>query len=180
MTIQSYDLKVTLGEGRIPLPKQPFFNLPQEKRRNIEQVALDEFAEYGFDSSNMNRIVDGSKIAKGSFYQYFDDKKDLYFHLIDTVITRKMAAMEPILNHYPKHSFSHNLKELFRLGLEFADSDPQLYRLGEDFTAKKPALVQEFLKKYAPVAQDIYGKPLAKMHHHRRIKQRRIRILVKP
>ena len=142
------------------MPKQTFFNLPQGKRQMIERVALDEFAEYGFDNSNMNRIVAESKIAKGSFYQYFEDKKDLYFHLMDTVVTRKMATMEPILNHYWKHSFTHNLEELFRLGLEFADSDPKLYLLGDDFATKKPEFVQEFMEKYMPVAQDIYGNLL--------------------
>ena len=142
------------------MPKQTFFNLPDEKRQKIEQSALEEFAEQGFDKSNMNRIVAKSQIAKGSFYQYFVDKKDIYFHLIDTVITRKMSAMAPILGHFEEHGFTYNIEELFRLGLEFADSDPLLYRLGEDFATKKPEFVQEFMQIYTPVAEDIYSKLL--------------------
>ena len=142
------------------MPKQTFFNLPDEKRRMIEKAAMEEFAEYGFDNSNMNRIVAESNISKGSFYQYFEDKRDLYFHLIDTVVARKMKVLEPVLNHYQQYSFTHNLEELFRLGLKFADSDPKLYRLGEDFTSKKPELIEEFLNKYSPVAQDVYGSLL--------------------
>ena len=138
------------------MPKQTFFNLLPEKRRLIEQVALNEFAEHGFDNAVTNRIVSESGIAKGSFYQYFDDIKDLYFHLIDTVISQKLASMEPILEHYQEHCFTHNFNELFRLGMKFADSDPKLYRLGEDFASKKPELVKEFLEKYSPVAQNIY------------------------
>ena len=142
------------------MPKQTFFNLPEEKRSIIEQAAMDEFTEYGFDKSNMNRIVDQSKIAKGSFYQYFEDKKDLYFHLIDAVVTRKIKALAPVLDHYGEHIFAYNLEELFRIGLEFADSDPKLYRLGEDFTTKKPELVKGFIEKYSPTALDLYEKLL--------------------
>ena len=140
----------------IPVPKQTFFNLPEEKRRTIEQTALDEFAEYGFDNSNMNRIVARSRIAKGSFYQYFEDKKDLYFYLVDSLVTRKMEFLAPVLGTYKEHSFSWNLEELLRAGLEFADSDPKFFLLGEDFTNKQPAFIREFFRKYSPVGMDIF------------------------
>ena len=140
------------------MPKKTFFNLPQEKRGMIEQAALDEFAEHGFDNSNMNRIVAQSKIAKGSFYQYFEDKKDLYFHLIDIIVTRKIAALEPFVNTYALNTFSHNFRETFRLGLEFADSQPKYYLLGEDFASKQPPFIKEFTEKYNPLAIDLYLK----------------------
>ena len=142
------------------MPKQTFFNLPHEKRVIVEQAALDEFAEYGFDSSNLNRIVERSKIAKGSFYQYFEDKKDLYFHLIDTIVKKKVEALEPLLDAYEQNTFSYNFKETFRIGLEFADSQPKLYMLGEDFANKQPPFIKEFVEKYHPLAMDFYHKLL--------------------
>ena len=138
------------------MPKQTFFNLSAQKRQTIEQAALDEFAEYGFDASNMNRIVEQSKIAKGSFYQYFEDKKDLYFYLIDTLFRKKLQAIEPVLKVYEEHSLSHNLKEIFRFGLEFSANDPKLHRLGEDFSTMQRPFVLEFLDKYKPETTDIY------------------------
>lgn len=138
------------------MPKQTFFNLTEQKRQNIERAALDEFAEYWFDASNMNRIVERSKIAKGSFYQYFEDKKDLYFHLIDSLFKKKMECVEPVLKSYRQNSFSHNLEELMRLGLEFSATDPKLQRMGEDFATMQPAVAREFIEKYKPAAMDIY------------------------
>ena len=143
------------------MPKQTFFNLSEQKRQTIEQAALDEFAEYGFDASNMNRIVEHSKIAKGSFYQYFDDKKDLYFFLIDTLFQKKLQAIEPVMQVYGEHSLSHNLNEIFRLGLEFSANDPKLHRLGEDFSAMQRPFVLEFLVKYKPETANIYISLLA-------------------
>ena len=160
MTLKSYDFKVICAWSVILLPKQTFFNLSQEKRQKIEQAALDEFSEYGFDNSNMNRIVAQSEIAKSSFYQYFEDKKDLYFHLIDTLVARKIVLLERVLSTYRLNPFSHNLEEIFSLGLEFADTDPKFYLLGEDFSNKPPSFTREFFQKYTPTGIDIYGQLL--------------------
>ena len=138
------------------MPKQTFFNLPKEKRQKIEQAALDEFSEYGFDNSNMNRIVAQSEIAKGSFYQYFEDKKDLYFHLVDTLLKKKLQIIEPVMSSYARYSFAYNLKEIFRLGLEFSACNPKLYGLGEDFSSMQRPFVLEFMEKYKLEATDIY------------------------
>ena len=140
------------------MPKQTFYNLTQEKRAIIEQAALDEFAEYGFDKSNMNRIVAMSKIAKGSFYQYFEGKKDLYFHLIDVIVKQKMSTLEDLLLEYKSNTFSYNFEETFRLGLVFADSKPKYYLLGEDFANKQQTFIKEFVEKYNPLAMDVYLK----------------------
>ena len=39
------------------MPKETFFNLPEEKRMLIRDIALDEFAEYPYDQASINRIV---------------------------------------------------------------------------------------------------------------------------
>jgi AcrR family transcriptional regulator len=64
------------------MPKQTFFNLPDEKRKTIINAAVDEFMEYGLESASTNRIVANSGISKGSFYQYFEDKQDVFMYLI--------------------------------------------------------------------------------------------------
>ena len=143
------------------MPKQTFFNLPPEKRQIIEQTALDEFSENGFDNAILNRIVAKSKIAKGSFYQYFDDIKDLYFHLINIWIGKKSQYIEPALNEYRNHSLSHNLAEIFRLGLEFSEREPQLQKLGEGFASGRQQFFREYSEKYKPQSQDIYTLFLA-------------------
>jgi AcrR family transcriptional regulator len=71
------------------MPKQTFFNLPEEKRQTIIDVAIEEFAENGFEAASINRIVANSGISKGSFYQYFEDKLDLFMHLVDILAQEK-------------------------------------------------------------------------------------------
>jgi AcrR family transcriptional regulator len=64
------------------VPKETFFNLAEGKRSRISAVALDEFATHDYRSASLSRIVQNAGIAKGSMYQYFEDKKDLYYYLV--------------------------------------------------------------------------------------------------
>jgi AcrR family transcriptional regulator len=148
------------------MPKQTFFNLPEEKRKHIETAALNEFAEYGYDASNMNRIVEQSNIAKGSFYQYFEDKKDLYFHLLNAIAAQKFEIIENVMKGNQGRTFSQNIEAAFEAGLAYADSNPKLYKLGEDFVNMQKPFMLEFIRKYNPAAIDIYSKLLNQAHEN--------------
>lgn len=65
------------------MPKETFFNLPDDKRQRIVAIAMDEFADNDYQNASVSRMVAAAGIAKGSFYQYFDDKRDLYLYLLD-------------------------------------------------------------------------------------------------
>ena len=76
------------------MPKETFFNLPEEKRQNIYNIAIDEFSNKPYEKVSISQIVSRAKIAKGSFYQYFEDKEDLYTYLIDMIGKEKIKFME--------------------------------------------------------------------------------------
>ncbi len=77
----------------MPVPKDTFFNLPEEKRERVIRVALEEFAEHGYAQASVSRMVRRAGIAKGSMYQYFDDKKDLYLYLVRLAGEAKVRFM---------------------------------------------------------------------------------------
>lgn len=62
------------------MPKQTFFNLPDEKKERLLKAAYNEFSSVSLDESSINAIIHESDISRGSFYQYFEDKEDLYFY----------------------------------------------------------------------------------------------------
>jgi AcrR family transcriptional regulator len=64
------------------MPKQTFLNLPARKRKRLTSIAIEEFAANDYESASVSRIVARAGIAKGSVYQYFEDKRDLYLHLV--------------------------------------------------------------------------------------------------
>src|SRR5688572_21758356 len=108
------------------MPKQTFFNLPEEKRETIINAAVEEFAQYGLENASTNRIVENSGISKGSFYQYFEDKEDVFMYLLSVLEQEKMEYLKG------KHPPSSNMDtfEYFRwmikVGMEFNSAYPRM------------------------------------------------------
>jgi len=108
------------------MPKQTFFNLPDEKRTQIMDAAIEEFAEYGLENSSTNRIVASSGISKGSFYQYFEDKQDVFDHIITMLGEEKMvffADKRPPDNNL--NTFDY-YRWMIKTGMEFNSTNPRL------------------------------------------------------
>lgn len=64
------------------MPTSTFFNLNQEKRERIITASQNEFARVPYDEVLIKNIIDEAKIPRGSFYQYFIDKEDLFTFLL--------------------------------------------------------------------------------------------------
>ncbi len=62
------------------MPKETFMRLRGEKQENIMRAAIHEFVENGFDRTRVEDIAAAAGVAKGSIYQYFEDKKDLFIY----------------------------------------------------------------------------------------------------
>ncbi|KGM97475.1 AcrR family transcriptional regulator [Clostridium novyi A str. 4552] len=76
------------------MPKQTFLNLSRERQKEIINVSLKEFSSHNFETSSMNKIITELGIAKGSFYRYFKNKKDLYLFLLDYAVDKKIDYLE--------------------------------------------------------------------------------------
>lgn len=59
-----------------------FLNLDDAKKDRIIQASLDEFAEKSINDASVTSIVRKAEISRGSFYQYFGSKKNLYEYLV--------------------------------------------------------------------------------------------------
>ena len=88
------------------MPKKLFFELDKEKQDRIIKAAITEFAEYGYENSSTNRIVKNCAISKGSLFKYFENKEEMYFFLIDTVMADMAKDMSDKIS-----SLSSNLYE---------------------------------------------------------------------
>jgi AcrR family transcriptional regulator len=107
------------------MPKPTFFNLPSEKRETVMNAAIEEFAEYGLENASTNRIVKNSGIAKGSFYQYFEDKQDVFMHMLDLI---EQKELEFFKNEHPpdlKMDVFHYYRWMVKKGMEFGLAHPR-------------------------------------------------------
>ena len=76
------------------MPKPTFYNLKEEKSGGFFQAMVQEFASHEFSEASLNRIVKTAKIPLGRFYQYFDNKEDLYLYIIKELSKYKWDALE--------------------------------------------------------------------------------------
>jgi len=113
------------------MPKPTFLNLPEDKRERIVELAIEEFSDKPYAQASISNIVARAGIAKGSFYQYFDDKLDLYrWLLLDVAAHRKLAYVEA---HMPAQSADmfEVLEQMMVAGIEFGIENPRLSRVAE-------------------------------------------------
>jgi AcrR family transcriptional regulator len=108
--------------------KPTFLNLPDEKREQIEETAIDEFARHSYAKASLSRIVQRVGIAKGSIYQYFDDKADLFAWLLERAGRKKMEYLGASPVPEPGHFFDW-LETVFKGGLRFAMDHPRIARI---------------------------------------------------
>lgn len=101
----------------MPLPT--FFNLPETKRDHILDVAITEFASRPYEAASISDIVRKTGIAKGSFYQYFTDKKDLYQYLIELGNTEKLNLMKTLPAPDPNADLFGYFRWLFKSTVYF-------------------------------------------------------------
>jgi len=64
------------------MPTKTFFNLSEKKRQRLIDAAMKEFAHVPVNKASIANIIKNAEISRGSFYQNFEDKKDLYYYLI--------------------------------------------------------------------------------------------------
>jgi TetR/AcrR family transcriptional regulator len=116
--------------GKVAMPKETFFNLPAEKREHITKIAIEVFGDKDYADVSISHIVARAGIAKGSFYQYFEDKDDLYGYLLDLIVQKKWEMFS--LEHpdpYRTGIFRY-LRWMLQAGVQFELSYPDLVRIG--------------------------------------------------
>ena len=79
------------------MPKQTFIKLPIDKRETLIRAAIKEFSRAPLFEASISNIVKEAGIPRGSFYQYFEDKEDLYYFLLDEYSQRLRGRFISIL-----------------------------------------------------------------------------------
>lgn len=79
------------------MPKPTFFRLPEEKRMRLVKAAYAEFTRAPFADASISNIIKDAGIPRGSFYQYFEDKGDIFFYLLDRMRESTTAALQGML-----------------------------------------------------------------------------------
>lgn len=64
------------------MPKSTFLNLPNEKKRRLIEILLENFSARHISQVKVADIVEDMAMSRGAFYKYFEDLEDAYTYTI--------------------------------------------------------------------------------------------------
>ncbi len=103
------------------MPTSTFFTLPPSKREKLFRAAVAEFARQPYGEVSLSQVIKAASIPRGSFYQYFADKTDLFRYVIgyygerlETLVLDCLDACGGRLLELPLALFDR-MRECFRM-----------------------------------------------------------------
>ncbi|MDD3422750.1 MAG: TetR/AcrR family transcriptional regulator [Bacilli bacterium] len=112
------------------MPTQTFHNLKLSKKEKIIEAITDELSRTTYDNINIQNIIKQASIPRGSFYQYFNDKDDMYHYFMTYIGQTKMIYFKDIFTITDK-SFIERVEALYLAGLNFKRDYPKFVKAGE-------------------------------------------------
>ena len=67
---------------------------PQERREELMEAAAKVFSEKGYRTAGVNDIIAEAGVARGTFYHYFESKKQVFLALIERYFTGFAEILE--------------------------------------------------------------------------------------
>ncbi len=95
------------------MPTSIFNCLKDEKRDFITNVLINEYTNKPFEKVTVSTIVKAANIARGSFYQYFEDLEDAYTYTITFIMKNAIKKNIDILNIKDIEKFFQQVKVNF-------------------------------------------------------------------
>lgn len=99
-----------------------FHRLSDEKKAAIRKAAIEEFACTSYDKVSINKIIQKAGISRGSFYTYFEDKKDVLQYIFEHTRSRVLEFCKKTLNKN-KGNFWDTMEELVEYSIEYCEAN---------------------------------------------------------
>jgi AcrR family transcriptional regulator len=101
----------------------------QARREQLLKVAQDVFAKRGYTRTTVDDIVLEAGVARGTFYLYFDDKRDAFAELVDRFAKRINEVIVRILPEHPEKTVPDQVRENIRAILRVCLAERSLTKL---------------------------------------------------
>ncbi len=131
------------------MPTPTFLRLPAERRDRLVEEAIVEFSDRAYAEASLSQISRRARIPKGSIYQYFEDKLDLYRWLLTDEVPRRKRVF---IGAAPAAGdFWARLEAHVERGMAFLVEHPRLARLSA--AAADPTALPEVRGLHRPSAR---------------------------
>ncbi len=138
------------------IPTKTFLNLESKKQERIINAAVNEFSKRSFEEAKLSNIIRDSNIPRGSFYQYFNDKKDIYHYIFEMIKNKKMEYLKDLLVNPEEISFLELFRLLYKQGIKFSMEHPEYVEIFGIFISSKGSLYNELIGEGLKEAKKYY------------------------
>ncbi len=139
--------------------KPTFLNISEEKRKKILSVAVNEFANNGFENANINIIAKKAEVSVGSLYKYFDTKNDLFLTSVNFGLQNLEAVLNAIIG--TDDPIMLKLENLLRSDIEFSRSNSVFIKLYNVLTGEcNNELAQKIAADVESITASVYRKAI--------------------
>jgi len=129
----------------------------EARREKIMNAAAKVFAEKGFQAATINDLIGEAGVARRTFYNHFDSKKDVFLELVEAYFDRYTAILESshanlvqVLENNPERTIDAWRRLVFAT-LQFHNENRELtmlvYREGQAEDQHFTASIQELVDK---------------------------------
>ena len=136
------------------MPSSTFFRLPQEKRQRLLDAAWEEFTRTRFSTASINKIILSAHIPRGSFYQYFSDKEDLFRYLLAGSREYFLTILGQLLEERGGDIFAVPMAVFDRFSAEQGESNRQLNRFARLLRVNQGLDLHQFLSDWKDALPD--------------------------
>lgn len=143
------------------MPKSTFLNLSTKKKNKILKTLIKYFANKSYEKVDIEDVAKECKVSKGSMYQYFVNKKDMYFYSIKESLKKMFEVSQKIdfekvnIFDYLEKSFESNWKLLLDYPNEYLLLERALFSYDVPF---KEEINKLFLNKFRETLKTIIIK----------------------
>ncbi|MGL4608025.1 MAG: TetR/AcrR family transcriptional regulator [Eubacteriaceae bacterium] len=138
------------------MPKDTFLNLPNEKQQRILKAAIDEFAMRNIETANIANIIKNSNISRGSFYQYFTSKEDLFVYIIEKIRCFRKEYSQKAFEIYKVEPFLEFFKRFRFLESEYLWKNPLEIKIYRNMYASQSNLCKNLIAQLYSRNKDCY------------------------
>jgi AcrR family transcriptional regulator len=133
--------------------------LRDERRAQLVTAARDVFGQKGYHAATVDDITRAAGVAKGTFYLYFDEKREVYYELVRSFLqhVKDIGASVAREVHTPGEFFARceqAANELVRVFIEHHKLARLTYRESMSLDPELERLLRDFYRDLARVEAD--------------------------
>lgn len=72
----------------------------EERRRQLLDAALEAFGQRGYHDTQVSSIIAKAKVARGTFYLYFEGKREIFDEIVTEISGRILHEIKPIKKNF--------------------------------------------------------------------------------